>query len=332
MRISESALPTHSLKTLTAPQSQQSLSEQFLFLKHYTLFTQYLYTIKLSRMFKQFVILVFVFAQFYAQAQTPASCCQASATASFAALGSDEEFRNAHMSPKNDTLINPKGKLIGIATEDGKQAYGYFITATEPTDKILLVFHEWWGLNDNIKAESEKLFEALGGKAHVLAVDLFDYKKATTAEAAAKLTANATDERLRSIINGAFNLGGEEAKFATLGWCYGGAWSMQASIMAGERSKACVIYYGMPEKDTSKLDSLKAPVLGIFAKKDKWITPQIVSEFEATLKAKGKQVEIHQYDADHAFANPSNPKHDVANTADAFNKTITFLQKEFLEE
>ncbi|MBK7427271.1 MAG: dienelactone hydrolase family protein [Saprospiraceae bacterium] len=283
-------------------------------------------------MFKPFVILVFVFAHLFTQAQTGASCCQASATASFAALGSDQEFRSAHMSPRMDTLLEPKGKLIGIATDDEKQAYGYFITATEPTDKILLVFHEWWGLNDNIKRESDKLFEALGGKAHVLAVDLFDYKKATDAEAAAKLTANATDERLTTIIKGAFKLGGEEAKYATLGWCFGGSWSLQASIMAGERSKACVIYYGMPEKDTSKLDSLKAPVLGIFAKKDKWITPQIVSEFEAALKAKGKQVEIHQYDADHAFANPSNPKHDVTITEDAFNKTITFLQKEFLEE
>lgn len=283
-------------------------------------------------MFKPFVILVFVFAQFYSQAQSGASCCQASATASFAALGTDQEFRNAHMSPRMDTLQDPKGKLIGIPTEDEKQAYGYFITATEPTDKILLVFHEWWGLNDNIKRESDKLFEALDGKVHVLAVDLFDYKKATTAEAAAKLTANASDERLRTIINGAFTLGGEDAKYATLGWCFGGSWSLQASIMAGERSKACVIYYGMPEKDDAKLDSLQAPVLGIFAKQDKWITPAIANEFEAKMKEKEKEVDIHMYDADHAFANPSNPKHDLTKTEDAFNKTITFLQKEFLEE
>jgi carboxymethylenebutenolidase len=231
-----------------------------------------------------------------------------------------------------DTLENPLGRLISFETMDEKKAYGYFITAKEETDKVLLVFHEWWGLNDNIKRESDKLFEAMEGKAHVLAVDLYDYKKATDRERAGKLMQEASEERLRSIISGAFALAGTEAKFATIGWCFGGTWSLQASLMAGEQSKACIIYYGMPEQNVEKLATLEAPVLGIFASKDKWITPAIVDTFESQLKEMDKAVDIHQYNADHAFANPSNEKYDENMTEDAFGKVVEFLNQNFLAD
>nr|MBA2249408.1 dienelactone hydrolase family protein [Chitinophagaceae bacterium] len=39
-----------------------------------------------------------------------------------------------------------------------------------------------------------------------------------------------------------------------------------------------------------------------------------------------KNLTIKQYDADHGFANPSNPVHDVAATSDAYKHVLAFYK------
>jgi len=68
-------------------------------------------------------------------------------------------------------------------------------------------------------------------------------------------------------------------------------------------------------------------VLGIFAVRDGWITPAKVKEFEVTMKKASKRITVKMYDADHAFANPSNPKFDKTATADAHKHVVEFLKK-----
>ncbi|HNE30017.1 MAG TPA: dienelactone hydrolase family protein, partial [Saprospiraceae bacterium] len=80
----------------------------------------------------------------------------------------------------------------------------------------------------------------------------------------------------------------------------------------GDRVKGCVMYYGMPEKDVAKLRTLSTDVLFIHAKQDQWITDAVVSEFEQNMKAAGKTLTVHRYDANHAFANPSGPRYNEA--------------------
>ncbi|HWA05315.1 MAG TPA: dienelactone hydrolase family protein, partial [Ignavibacteria bacterium] len=86
-------------------------------------------------------------------------------------------------------------------------------------------------------------------------------------------------------------------------------------------------YYGMPEQNMDRLAKLKAPVLGIFAKQDARITPEVAGKFENDLKSLNIPVTINIYDAGHGFANPSNPKHDVTATKDAKEKTYAFLKE-----
>ena len=90
------------------------------------------------------------------------------------------------------------------------------------------------------------------------------------------------------------------------------------------------MYYGMPVTDASDLLQLNAPVLGIFAKQDGWITPEVVDNFAFAMKKAHKELEVHSYDADHAFANPSNPDYNKEAKEDAWNKTIAFF-KEYLK-
>ena len=238
----------------------------------------------------------------------------------------NEEFKKAH-ELKDDIAFEPKGEMMEFPSTDGKQGIAYALKASEGGSDYLFVIHEWWGLNSHIKQEAERLQTALGGNINVLALDLYDGKVATTRDDAGKYMQAATEERSQAIIQGAINHAGEAAKIATIGWCFGGGWSLKSSILAGKQGAGCVIYYGMPLQEAEKLKALEADVLGVFAEKDGWITPEVVNKFEETATGVGKKVTIHQFDADHAFANPSSERYN-AEAADKANAlTLEFLKE-----
>lgn len=261
-------------------------------------------------------------------AQSAMSCCSRNATSTFAMLGADESFRAQHLSPLPFHYTPAKGSMVTIKTGDGKDASAFMIKSATPSKKYLIVFQEWWGLNDYIKQEAENLAEELNG-VNVIAPDLYDGKIGTTPEEAGSIMKETKDERIRAIIEGVLRYAGPDARIQTIGWCFGGGWSLQASEMAGKNAAGCVMYYGMPETNQDKLKTINFPVLGIFASKDDHITPEIVKQFEAEMQAAGKKVSIHFYDAVHAFANPSNPNFDKTSAEDAHGKAVAFLRENF---
>lgn len=275
---------------------------------------------------KIFLLTVLAFCSVVAFSQSKMACCaKPSATKQFAMLASDKKFVMSHANPKPYHFQSSIGKAITYKTSDGKTANAFEIKAKKSTDNWLLVIHEWWGLNDFVKHESEKLYNDLGD-VNVLDLDLYDGKVATTREDAGKFMQAVKDDRAESIIKGAIAYVGPKAHIATIGWCFGGGWSLQTSLMAGSQDVACVMYYGMPEQDVNKLKTLHADVLGNFANKDGWINPKVVAKFADNMKAAGKKLELHQYNADHGFANPSNPIYDSEATNDAYAKTLAFLK------
>jgi len=134
-------------------------------------------------------------------------------------------------------------------------------------------------------------------------------------------------ERGEAIIKGVISYVGAKANIATIGWCFGGGWSMQASLLAGKQGKACVMYYGMPEEKMEKLKTLNTPILFVWAEKDQWINKEVVTKFEANMKTLSKPLEVKKYDADHAFANPSNPKYSKEFADDAMKNSLEFIKK-----
>jgi len=259
------------------------------------------------------------------QAQQKMSCCAPSATESFAQLASDKDFITSHPLPLPFIFKSDNGKSITFKGQDGSVCSGWEIKSKSPTNNYIFVFQEWWGLNDYVKKESEALWNDVGN-VNVIAVDLYDGKVATTREDAGKYMQAAKTERIQTIIKAAINYVGPDAKIYTIGWCFGGGWSLQASLLAGKQAAGCVMYYGMPEKDLDKLRSLHADVLGIFANKDQWINPKVVDEFAENMKKAEKKLILKRYDADHAFANPSNPIFDKAAKEDAYKNTIAFFK------
>jgi carboxymethylenebutenolidase len=282
-------------------------------------------------------ILLFMAAVFSggtAVAQAPAtatamlSCCArpatASATEAFAMLANDQDFIGGHDAPLPYSYA-AEGQMIEFKTTDGQTGHAFEIKSAKPSNKYLFVYQEWWGLNDYIKKEAARFAEEMPG-VNVLAVDLYDGQVATTPEEAGKLMQSIKTDHAAAIIKGAQLYAGPKAQFASVGWCFGGGWSLQSALLGGKQTVGCVMYYGMPEKDVAKLKTLNSDVLGLFADQDKGISPAIVAQFEKDMTAAGKKVTVKEYPAVHAFANPSNPKYDQALAADAHQRALAYLK------
>ena len=122
------------------------------------------------------------------------------------------------------------------------------------------------------------------------------------------------------------------ARVGSVGWCFGGGWSLRTGLLLGDDLDAAVIYYGRPVTDPAELAPLTAPVLGIFGELDGGIPVESVREFEAAMKKAGKAASIHIYpDADHAFANPSGTRYNEEAADDAWQKTLAFFDEHLRE-
>lgn len=280
----------------------------------------------MKKMFFPLLALVIVSTSF---AQNKLTCCaKLSATRQFALLAGNKKFRMEHKDPLPFRYKDGKGQFITFKATDGNPAYGYEVKAAISTNNYVFVFHEWYGLNDYIKQKSEELQNEVGN-ANVIAIDLYDQKIATNRDEAGKYMQTVKQERAIAIIKGAIAYVGKHAKIGTIGWCFGGGWSLQAALLAGKQAHACVMYYGMPEKDIARLKTLNTDVLAIFANKDQWINPKLANEFAANMKKAGKPLMIKRYNADHGFANPSNPVFDKEAASDAWAATIAYFKNHF---
>jgi carboxymethylenebutenolidase len=238
---------------------------------------------------------------------------------------STAKFAAMHNSP---IVVNPEnllGKMIQFEAADGNQANAYFIPAKNKSKKWLIVIQEWWGLNDNIKLESDKYFTALGDM-NVIAVDMYDGKVAATPDSAMKLMRGANMGRMNAIMQGAIKQAGADASIYSVGWCFGGMWSLQTAILAGPQAKGSIMYYGRPETNMDKLKSIQCDIIGFFGNQDQSPSPALVNDFENNMKLAGKNLSVNRYEANHGFANPSNPSFNPTATADAYAKAIAFLK------
>ncbi len=269
------------------------------------------------------LLLVASFSLLHAQQ----ACC-VKATDQFAALGKDKAFVNTHEEPAPFEFEVTTGKDINYKLADGSSAHAFEVKADKPTTYYIFMVHEFWGLNDFVKQRAETLAKELG--VNVLALDLYDNKVTANRDSASKLMQSVNNDRAVSIIKGAYNYAGSNAKVFSLGWCFGGGWSLQTALLGGNQVKGCVMYYGMPEKDVNKLKTLNCDVVGFFAKQDQWINPEVVKEFETNMKAAGKKLNAYEYDAQHAFANPSNPVYNKEAAADANAKANAFIKERMM--
>jgi carboxymethylenebutenolidase len=235
---------------------------------------------------------------------------------------SEEAFKALHqLTPEK--APPPRGERVTI---DGTSGYLSLPKGKSAPMPGIVVIQEWWGLNEHIQHWADRLAE--DGYA-ALAVDLYGGKVAKTPEEAMAMMKAVDEAKALATLRAAHDFLENDARVkaprtASIGWCFGGAWSLKLAMNEPDLD-AAVIYYGHLVTDPAELRPIKAPLLGIFGNKDKAIPPAKVDEFEKALKEAGVRATILRYDADHAFANPSQTRYDEKSAADAWSKVRPFL-------
>jgi carboxymethylenebutenolidase len=195
----------------------------------------------------------------------------------------------------------------------------------------VIVIQEWWGLVPHIEDVADR-FAAAGFVA--LAPDLFHGTTAKSPDQAGKLMMSLRIDEAARDLAGAIDYAAAlpdvtAPTVGTIGFCMGGALSLYAASMNREVG-ACVVFYGGHPNVKPDLPALQAPVLGIYAGKDTFVSPAVVSALDEQLTALGKRHEFHTYpNADHAFFNDTRPEvYDAAAAEDAWARTLAFFGRE----
>ena len=221
------------------------------------------------------------------------------------------------------------GHMVGFSS-NGATTDGYLAIPKKGRGPGVIVIQEWWGLVDHIKDVCDR-FANEGYVA--LAPDMYHGETTTSPDEAGKLMmalqVDQAEKDLRGAIQYLLNHDATTSdKVGTVGFCMGGALSLYAASK-NEQVGACVVFYGIHPNVKPDLPNLKAPVLGIYAEKDKSTPPEAVRDLEQQLRALGKSVEMHIYpDTDHAFFNDTRPGvYNRRAAEDAWRRTIEFFAK-----
>jgi carboxymethylenebutenolidase len=228
------------------------------------------------------------------------------------------------------TAYKGKGTSVTFPGSAGT-ATGYLALPDGAGQKrpALIVIQEWWGLNDWIQLKTDQFAE----KGYVaLAVDLYRGKSTGDPKVAHELMRGLPEDRALADLKGAFDYLAarpdvEPTKIGAIGWCMGGGYSL--TLAATEpRLAAAVINYGRLITDQGAIGKVHGSILGNFAGDDRGIPVDDVKQFEASLKAAGKDADIKIYEGKgHAFINPNNKDgYDAAAAADAERRIDAFFE------
>src|SRR6476646_5964369 len=212
---------------------------------------------------------------------------------------------------------------------NGGTTTGYLAVPSNGKGPALVVIQEWWGLVEHIKDICDR-FAAEGFVA--LAPDIYHGAIAKSPDEAGKLMMALRIDQAEKDLKGAVdyllaNAATTSNKVGIIGFCMGGALSLYAATK-NSKVGACVVFYGIHPNVKPDLPNLRAPVLGIYAERDGFVTPDVAHELERQLKALGKSIEMHIYpDVDHAFFNDTRPQvYNAKAAADAWRRTLDFLR------
>jgi carboxymethylenebutenolidase len=219
------------------------------------------------------------------------------------------------------------GKMVDFPSNGGT-THGYLATPTSGKGPGVLVIQEWWGLVPHIKRVADR-FAAEGFTA--LAPDMYHGKTADEPDGAGKLFMALNIAQAEKDLRGAAAYLAQQsstARIGCVGFCMGG----QLALFAGTVNNnvgAVVDFYGIHPNVKPDYAKLAGPVLGIFAEKDQFVTPQTAREVDAAIKKAGKSSEIHIYpNVDHAFFNEDNQgAYNQSAADDAWRRTIAFFRQ-----
>ncbi len=222
------------------------------------------------------------------------------------------------------------GQIVEFSS-NGSSAQGYLSRPETGAGPGVIVIQEWWGLVDHIKALADR-FATKGFVA--LAPDLYRGESTTNPDDAGRLMMALDIDRAVEDLRGAIAFLLQDSSVAgdqvgTVGFCMGGQLALAAACQ-NPQVGACIDFYGVHPNVTLDFSGLEAPVLGLFAERDGFVSPEVARKLEHDIRSAGKRVEIEIYSgADHAFFNDTRPDvYDADAAADAWRRTLEFFRAE----
>jgi carboxymethylenebutenolidase len=221
------------------------------------------------------------------------------------------------------------GEMISFEC-NGESYQGYLAKSKSGSGPGVILLQEWWGLVGHIKNLADR-FAAEGFI--VLAPDLYKGEATAEPEEAGKLMmalniADAEKQMACAVSHLLGNPAVTSQKAGAVGFCMGGQLSLYAASVNSQIG-ACVDFYGIHPHVHPPLERLQAPVLGVFAERDGYASPEVVEKLDAELTRLGKPHEFHTYDeTDHAFFNDARPEvYSQTASDDAWSRTVAFLKE-----
>jgi carboxymethylenebutenolidase len=221
------------------------------------------------------------------------------------------------------------GEIVRFAA-NGRTVEGYIALPPSGRGAGILVIQEWWGLVDHIKDLADR-FAREGFVA--LAPDLYHGEKTKSPDQAGKLLmALNIAETAKDLRGAAMYLRSrsevQSKNIAAVGFCMGGQLALFAATAHPDVINAAVDFYGIHPKVDPDVAKLSGPVLAHFGRRDKSVNEQTARALIDRIKAAGKTVEAHFYDADHAFFNDQRPEvYDRPSAELAWKRTLDFLRR-----
>jgi dienelactone hydrolase len=229
----------------------------------------------------------------------------------------------------------------GDITLKGFVAFDESIKGKRP---VVLVVHEWWGLNDYTKMRARKL-AALGYIA--MAVDLFgDGKNAADPKEAQALTMpfyqdpQLAKTRLDAAVKKIKEFAqADPNNVAVIGYCFGG-FAVLNFAKQGADLKGVVSFHGGLGGVPANKKLLKAKILVCQGASDKFVSLADVDAFKHQMDSIGADYTVKIYaNATHAFTNPASTangkkfnlpiEYNAQADADSWNDMKTFLLRIF---
>lgn len=246
---------------------------------------------------------------------------------SFAIVATLSSSRQAGAATASRPGVDTSRVHIGPASA-GVDAFVAWPAGKGPGPAVIVV-HEWWGLNGQIREVARRL----SAQGYVAIVpDLYGGKVADDAEQAHVLSRSIEASGVHADVEATVawlrahpRVG--SSKVGIIGFCMGGAYALQEAIDDADMA-AVAIFYGSPETDPARLGKLRAPLQAHFGEKDDGIAASRVAAFKAALQKAGKTADVYTYGgAGHAFMNDSRPSYHIDASRLAWARTLAFLQK-----
>lgn len=210
------------------------------------------------------------------------------------------------------------------ATLNGFVAYDQNSTAKRP---VVLIVHEWWGLNDYVRRRAKQLAE-MGYLA--MAVDMYGNGKtaANPQEALAyAMPFYSNPQMAKARFDAALNkiktyAQADTANIAAIGYCFGGSMVLNVAKL-GDPLAGVVSFHGGLAGVPANKDLLKAKVLVCHGNADSFVPAQEIAQFRKSMDSIGADYTFKTYDsATHAFTNP-----DATEAGKRFNLPIAYNAK-----